>query len=33
VPADVFEFGVILYHGRDKDMIRLPHKFAEVVDK
>jgi hypothetical protein len=29
----VFEFGVILYHGRDKDMIRLPRKFAEVVDK
>jgi hypothetical protein len=29
---DVFEFGVTLYHGRDKDTIRLPCQFTAVVD-
>jgi hypothetical protein len=29
----MFEFGVTLYHGRDQDTIRLPRKFAEVVDE
>jgi hypothetical protein len=29
----VFEFGVALYHGRDKDTIRLPCQFAAVVDE
>jgi hypothetical protein len=32
-PADGFEFGVTLYYSRDKDSIRLPRKFAEVVDE
>jgi hypothetical protein len=31
-PADMFEFGVTLYHNRDKDTIRLPRLFAAVVD-
>jgi hypothetical protein len=29
----IFEFVVTLYYGRDKDMIRLPRKFAVVVDE
>jgi hypothetical protein len=28
----MFDFGVTLYHGMDKDTIRLPHQFASVVD-
>jgi hypothetical protein len=32
-PTDEFEFGVTLYYGGDKDSIRLPRKFAEVVDE
>jgi hypothetical protein len=29
----MFEFGVALYHGQDQDTIRMPRKFAEVLDE
>jgi hypothetical protein len=30
--ANVFEFGMTLYHSRDKDKIKLPHQFVVVVE-
>jgi hypothetical protein len=32
-PIDGFKFGMTIYYGGDKDSIRLPHKFTDVVDK
>jgi hypothetical protein len=32
-PANMFEFGLTLYYGCDKDTISLPRKFLEVVDE
>jgi hypothetical protein len=31
-PIDGFKFGITLYYGGDPDSIRMPRKFADMVD-